>query len=133
MNAGVWFNITIEKHITCKAYIALATGVHKHITGAVNECIMIDNDSLELRTKLRIDRITPESEQAATGHDVGAVFNEQCVEIGETIKETAAAPARLTRHINKVTVSEGHVTLWTVDQYKYPAGVFHDAIIKNHF
>jgi hypothetical protein len=133
MNTGVRLNIGIYKYVIGEAHIALATGIHEHITGAINECIMIDNYSPELGTIMRKDRITPESKQAATSHNVGTVFNKQCVEIGKTIEQAAAAPARLTGHVNKVTVSEGHIALWTVDQNKYPSVAFHDAIIENQF
>ena len=79
MNTRVRFNITIYKYIISKAYIALESGIHEYITGAVNECIMIDNYFLEL---IRF----PESIHAATSINVGTVFNKQCVEIGKTIE-----------------------------------------------
>jgi hypothetical protein len=65
---------------------------------------MIDNYSLEF---IRF----PESIHAAAGINVGTVFDKQCVEIGPTIEYTAASPAWLTGHVDKVTVSEGHIAI----------------------
>jgi hypothetical protein len=97
MDGRIRLHIGIDKEVVRKAHIALVPGIHEYRAGTVNKGIMIDNDSLE--------DIVPESKHGARGIYIGTVFNKQCVQVGKTIEYTCATPARLTVHIDEVTIS----------------------------